>query len=327
MRTSRPRPTTRSSSISTCRTKTASRSCAGCAARGEATPVLIAHRARRDQPTSVAGLDAGADDYLRKPFAFIELEARLRSLARRPPGWSGDVLEASAIFLRLQRRAKRARGDATWPLPRKKRSFSKCCCATAAAPCRAACSKTCSGIARATAPPTCSTSTRAGLRNKLVSNGRTAVARTRCAAWAIDWIRRERPRPAWRVPLRSRSSRRCALFATLSIVGARSRAALRASTRAFSRWRKRWPPRSTFTTDELSRRRGRPSANSESLHAGRSVCDRGRRRRASSPANRRLLRSTGGLRIATRRRFMRNGANVRIRRRLAAGRLDSRFRP
>jgi two-component system, OmpR family, response regulator MprA len=45
----------------------------------------------------VAGLDAGADDYLRKPFAFDELEARLRSLARRPQNWTGDVLQCGDL--------------------------------------------------------------------------------------------------------------------------------------------------------------------------------------------------------------------------------------
>ena len=55
-------------------------------ARGEATPVLLL-TARDAADDVVAGLNAGADDYLRKPFAFIELEARLRrSRAGRPHG-------------------------------------------------------------------------------------------------------------------------------------------------------------------------------------------------------------------------------------------------
>ncbi len=53
---------------------------------GVATPILIA-TARDETDDVVAGLDAGADDYIRKPFAMRELEARLRSVARReaPP--------------------------------------------------------------------------------------------------------------------------------------------------------------------------------------------------------------------------------------------------
>jgi DNA-binding response OmpR family regulator len=65
-------------------------------AGGEPTPVLLL-TARDATDDVVAGLNAGADDYLRKPFAFSELEARLRTIARRPPAWSGDVLEAGDL--------------------------------------------------------------------------------------------------------------------------------------------------------------------------------------------------------------------------------------
>ncbi len=46
------------------------------------TPILLL-TSRDTVEDVVAGLDAGADDYLRKPFAFEELDARLRTLARR----------------------------------------------------------------------------------------------------------------------------------------------------------------------------------------------------------------------------------------------------
>ena len=52
-------------------------------ARGDLTPVLIL-TARNALNDRVRGLDAGADDYLAKPFAVSELLARLRALARRP---------------------------------------------------------------------------------------------------------------------------------------------------------------------------------------------------------------------------------------------------
>jgi len=52
--------------------------------RGRWAPVLML-TARDGVPDRVAGLDAGADDYLVKPFAFSELFARLRALVRRGP--------------------------------------------------------------------------------------------------------------------------------------------------------------------------------------------------------------------------------------------------
>jgi DNA-binding response OmpR family regulator len=52
--------------------------------RGTRTPVLMI--SGKDTPADrVAGLDAGADDYMVKPFDFAELLARLRALQRRPP--------------------------------------------------------------------------------------------------------------------------------------------------------------------------------------------------------------------------------------------------
>jgi two-component system copper resistance phosphate regulon response regulator CusR len=50
--------------------------------RGNNTPVLLL-TARAQVPDRIAGLDAGADDYLAKPFDFGELQARLRALVRR----------------------------------------------------------------------------------------------------------------------------------------------------------------------------------------------------------------------------------------------------
>lgn len=66
--------------------------------RRVATPVLML-TALSALEHRVEGLDAGADDYLPKPFAFSELLARLRALSRRSPEVSSASLVAGAIVL------------------------------------------------------------------------------------------------------------------------------------------------------------------------------------------------------------------------------------
>ncbi len=61
-------------------------------------PILML-TARDSVSDRVAGLDAGADDYLTKPFAHPELAARVRALLRRPSEVAQPVLEASGIRL------------------------------------------------------------------------------------------------------------------------------------------------------------------------------------------------------------------------------------
>jgi DNA-binding response OmpR family regulator len=58
--------------------------------------VLTARDAIKDR---VSGLDAGADDYLIKPFATVELVARIKALLRRPGGALGVTLQAGNILL------------------------------------------------------------------------------------------------------------------------------------------------------------------------------------------------------------------------------------
>ena len=76
-------------------------------ARYDATPVIIV-TARDALSERIAGLDAGADDYVAKPFQFDELYARLRAVSRRSNGRVAPILRCGAIELDpAQRRVTR----------------------------------------------------------------------------------------------------------------------------------------------------------------------------------------------------------------------------
>ncbi|MFG6442028.1 response regulator [Pelomonas margarita] len=67
-------------------------------ARGDATPVIVL-TARDATSDKVAGLDAGADDYLVKPFELDELLARLRVISRRQNGRTDSALAVADLRL------------------------------------------------------------------------------------------------------------------------------------------------------------------------------------------------------------------------------------
>ena len=77
--------------------------------RGSTLPVLII-TARDTVADRIAGLDAGADDYLIKPFDLDELIARLRALSRRSSGQAAPLLQLGAIELDPASRQVRKQG-------------------------------------------------------------------------------------------------------------------------------------------------------------------------------------------------------------------------
>jgi DNA-binding response OmpR family regulator len=80
------------------------------AGRNSAIPVLML--TARDTPADrIAGLDAGADDYLVKPFDFGELLARLRALQRRPPTAQSPRLKVGEVEFDPAAREVLARGE------------------------------------------------------------------------------------------------------------------------------------------------------------------------------------------------------------------------
>ena len=72
-------------------------------AKGDKTPVLVL-TARNRTDERIAGLDAGADDYLGKPFELAEVEARLRALVRRSQGTDDQTQLGQLVLDRKGRR-------------------------------------------------------------------------------------------------------------------------------------------------------------------------------------------------------------------------------
>lgn len=77
--------------------------------RGERLPVVIL-TARSDVGTTVDGFEAGADDYLPKPFRFEELLARIRARLRAPDQQEATIIDAGVVRLDLRTRRAEVEG-------------------------------------------------------------------------------------------------------------------------------------------------------------------------------------------------------------------------
>jgi len=91
---------------------------------GRTTPILLL-TARDTVDDRVVGLDAGADDYLTKPFAFRELLARVRALARRRPALVPQVVRVADLEVDLSSHRVR-RGGRTVELTAKEFALLEC---------------------------------------------------------------------------------------------------------------------------------------------------------------------------------------------------------
>ena len=78
---------------------------------GRTFPILIL-TARDSWQEKVAGLDAGADDYVTKPFRFEEVLARVQALLRRSAGWSQPLIRCGVVELDTRAQEVRVAGKA-----------------------------------------------------------------------------------------------------------------------------------------------------------------------------------------------------------------------
>lgn len=88
--------------------------------RGSHLPVLIL-TARDSTEDRVAGLDSGADDYMAKPFALAELQARVRALLRRDQGKASNQISSGDLLLDLEDKTVTQAGQ---PLVLTRREFA-----------------------------------------------------------------------------------------------------------------------------------------------------------------------------------------------------------
>ena len=146
-------------------------------------PILML-TARDGVQDRVAGLDAGADDYLTKPFSFDELFARVRALLRRGPSERPPVLAVGDLVLDPATRRVTARATGRSTSPRRSSGSSSSSSAIPARRCRGRASSSTSGTSPTTATRTWSTSTCATCGRR--STGRSAGGRSRrCGASGI----------------------------------------------------------------------------------------------------------------------------------------------
>jgi DNA-binding response OmpR family regulator len=89
--------------------------------RAESRMPIIMLTAKGDEVDRVIGLEMGADDYLAKPFAFVELVARVRALGRRARPAAPPLLERAGVALDPGRREVRRDGQ---PVPLSRKEFA-----------------------------------------------------------------------------------------------------------------------------------------------------------------------------------------------------------